>query len=46
MEMRGKIKKRENVDGDFFTQPTSIAINIMNELYVGNSRWVEIDWMG
>ena len=44
MEMRGKIKKRENVDGDFFTQPTSIAINIMNELYVGNSRWVEIDW--
>ena len=46
MEMRGKIKKRENVDGDFFTQSTSIAINIMNELYVGNSRWVEIDWMG
>ena len=53
MEMRGKKKVRicgwrffhsDSQKKDFSTQSTSIATNIMIELYVGNPRWVEIDW--
>ena len=53
MEMRGKKKVRicgwrffhsDSQKKDFSTQSTSIATNIMTELYVGNPRWVEIDW--